>query len=129
MFVWIIPGILGKAGHHDELPEGVERLIVAAEYDDFIKLKDEDIEQGDEFATAVAITLQRLALLQPTAVTCQGGLSRSVTVACLAAALWTGKSFWHYARPLKQQDSQVLSHQSLFPLATRLFPHQFSVRV
>lgn len=128
MFNWLISNRLAKAGKDDIVPDGVCLIVVAAEYPNaIVHLKDENIPQHDELAKAIAQTLYYLAVNQnvPSIVVCQQGRSRSVTVACLTAALYQGRQFWDVWAELKAKDDGILDHGPLVPLATRLFPHQF----
>lgn len=128
MFNWIIPDRLGKAGKDDVVPDGAYSIIVAAEYPNAVaRLKDENIPQHGAMAQAVAQTMYYLIVNQnmPNVVVCQQGRSRSVTVACLVAALYQGRQFWDVWAELKTQDNNILDYSPLMSLAMELFPYQF----
>ena len=63
---------------------------------------------------------------EPIYVVCHGGFSRSVVVGCLAAALHTGESFWHFVDVVRETDPEALHHQDLLPVARRVFPEIFA---
>ena len=137
MFVWIIKDRLAKAAWGDTLPDPCFVVLVAAEYPNAtVPLVDEDTPWNfPHMAHAVYLTLSHLAMGiykdeatgkdKPVVVMCQQGLSRSVVVAALAAALWQGRGFWEIADDMKKQDPHILPHENLFPVAKRLFPYQF----
>jgi hypothetical protein len=138
MFEWIIHERLGKAAITDmgnqTVPDPCHIILVAAEYEEAtVKLKDEPgMWQLPFFVHAVTLTLLQLALYDsttPIVMMCQQGRSRSVTVGCMAAALWLGREYWDVWSELKVKDPGILDNSPIIPLATHAFPHQFVVRI
>ena len=114
------------------IPDPCHIILVAAEYEEAtVRLVDEtQWLQLPMFIHAVTLTLMQLAMYDkewPIVLMCQQGRSRSVTVACMAAALWHGSGYWEVWKELKAKDPDILDESPLIPLATWAFPYQFLV--
>jgi len=132
MLTWLIPNQLAKAGWSDALPPDTLYMIVAAEHPDAMwKLVDEPVDtpqQRGYLANAVSSALAMLATGFRVIVTCQQGRSRSVTVACLAAALWEQTSFDTQFDKVLRQDPTIVQPSPLRALAEKMYPQLFAVR-
>jgi len=130
MFAWLLPNVLAKASIDDGLPDGVQTVLVAAEYSHADAwLVDEGVaheRQQMEFKRAVSLVLRSIDAGAPVVVTCQQGRSRSVTVACVAAAIYEGTSFRHQYQGVFRKDRGILVASPLWVVAQVVYPELFT---
>ena len=126
MFTWLIPGLLAKVGYTDEVPQGVKRVIIAAEYPEAaFKLVDDTTASVDEFRNATLYVYHNMSSEKPIAVVCQQGKSRSPTVACCAAALYRGTSYQEEHDKLRRVDDTVWEVSNIHTVAREALPYLF----
>ena len=129
MLTWIIPNKLAKAAYDDIVPANAKSILVAAEYPEMdFRIVDEPIvsdEQLDQVMRAIMTVYQTMGKT-PLVIRCQQGRSRSVAIACAAAALYDRTTYGEEHKKLRCCDETVLP-QSAIEVAVRLLvPRIFS---
>lgn len=129
MFVWVIQGLIAKANAADRIPEGVYPLVVADNVPGAeIALRDATEPFEDQrrlFAKAVGRAVELMGRGQPVAVICAAGQSRSVTVACTAAALFERTSFHEQWQKVRAADASIANPSPVLAVAKAAYPRLF----
>lgn len=122
---------VSKAAIRDDIPKGVKIIIVAREYlnsgTGLRDSMDDSIKQQKAVKKAVETGLSLLKEGKNVCFVCAAGMSRSVTMACLVAALWEGTTFDHMYDQLWAKDAWILNPSPVRPLVERLYPYAFEV--
>ena len=126
MFTWLISGLLAKAGYTDEVPQGVRKVVVATEYPEAqFKLVDDSTALVEEFRNAALYVYHNMSVEKPIVVVCQQGRSRSVAIACCAAALYRGTSYQDEHDWLRFVDNSVWEVSNIHEVAKVALPYLF----
>lgn len=117
---------ISKANIDDVVPEGTFSIVVAKEYTTpLLGLRDSpisSIEQREALERGVRLGLSLLKQNVNVCFICAAGMSRSVTMACLVAALWEGTSFDFQFDKMLMKDSWISNPSPVRALAEHLFP-------
>lgn len=117
---------ISKSAIDDKLPEDTMQVVVAREYFNFgTGLRDwydDGTEQRNALDNAVAAGISFLRAGYKVCFTCAAGWSRSVTLACLVAALWDGTTFSEQFQKMYKLDPWISNPSPVRKLAEEMMP-------
>ena len=123
---------VSKAAIYDDVPKEVVKIVVAREYNPFFGLGDSR-DSSDKQKTALVIGayigVDLLNQGKKVCFVCAAGLSRSVTMACLVAAIWDRTSFQEQFDKMLMRDDWILNPSPVRLLAEHLFPEVVEERI